>query len=218
MVITVSSISFKELLQYCATRLASPRVLALVALLGAAGAALSAAPTPASVAACALLAGSLVVQFRVWDDLADVAFDRAHHPRRVLAASRNLRPYFLLVAGLSVLNAGAIAALRAPLQLTAYLLLLAAFALLYHRRVWPRGRRVLRNQLVLSKYPVFLYLGTYGAAPRALLGGALALYLLLTMFDLSSDKGLRARLTPRARLVIAAAAFALVLAALIWSR
>jgi hypothetical protein len=218
MEIKVSSTSFaNELARYAANRLITMRVAALVVLVIAVSLAISNHRSPASIGMTALLAGLLIVQFRLWDDLADLDFDRVHHPDRILVASHHVQPYFILVASLAVLNAVIIALLRSPAQLSAYVLLLAGTAILYRRRAWPGAWRLARTQLVLIKYPVFLYLCAQEGAAGNVAGGGIATYLLLSLIDLASDSSLRMLPARRWLLVFEIAAFAIIVVTFTWS-
>lgn len=213
----MSSISFvSELARYAASRLGTARIVALTVLVIAVSLAISTHRSPTDIGTSALLAGLLIAQFRLWDDLADIDFDRIHHPRRILVTSRNVRTYFILVAFLAVLNAAIIAALRSPAQLIAYMLLLAGTATLYRRRAWSGAWRLLRTQLVLIKYPVFLYLCASDGIPEHLIWGGITTYLLLGLVDLASDTTLRTLPAQRWLLTFELTIFIAILAALIW--
>ena len=218
MEIRVSSISFvNELTRYTASRLATVRIAALTVLVIAMSLVVSPDPSPTDIGTTALLAALLIAQFRLWDDLADVDFDRVHHPHRVLVASRDVRPYFILVIGLTVLNTVVIAALRSPAQLLAYVLLLAGMAMIYRRRTWSGSWRLVRTQLVLIKYPVFLYLCAQGGLHGNFVWGILAIYLLLSFMDLMTDTTLQSIPARRWLLSLELIALVVILVSLTWS-
>jgi hypothetical protein len=218
MEIKVSSTSFvNELARYAASRLATARIVALTMMVIASSVAVSTHRSPADIGTSALLAGLLIVQFRLWDDLADIDFDRVHHPYRILVTSHDLRPYFILVAGLAILNAAVIATLGSPAQLIAYMLLLAGMATLYRRWTWPGAWRLVRAQLVLIKYPAFLYFCAHDAAPMYLVWSGITTYLLLSLVDLFSDNTLRRLPARRWLLALELAALTFILATFTWS-
>ena len=66
-------------------------------------------PSPSTVLLTTALAGSLVLQFRLWDDLADLPEDRRRHPDRVLGRTRTTRPFWGLLAATAALNVGLVA-------------------------------------------------------------------------------------------------------------
>jgi hypothetical protein len=105
-----------------------------------------------SALALALLACALL-QFRLWDDLEDLARDRQVHPDRVLArAPSNL---FRWLLGALTVAALALAAVAGPAALVTLAALDLTFLAAY-RLVRPRvAEGVWRYPLLLSKYPAF---------------------------------------------------------------
>ena len=154
---------------------------------------------------------------RLWDDLADLNFDRNNHPDRTLVTSSNIRPYFILVAGLTVLSAMILAVMRPPSHWFTYVLLLAGTAIIYRRQVWPGAWRLVRMQLVLIKYPVFLYLCAQDGTPVSMARSGIAVYLLLSFIDLLSDATLRLLPARRWLLILELALFAVFMGTLLWS-
>lgn len=119
----------------------------------------------------------IVIQFRLWDDLADREHDRINHPDRVLSRSP-LGPFRILLAMLAV--AALLAASAGGLRpLLALAVLNAVFAGLYGF-VRPRLNAVFwQYPVLLSKYPaivgiVALAVGTPG--PRRFALAALLVY------------------------------------------
>jgi SAM-dependent methyltransferase len=165
-------------------RIVKWQVAALAALVVASG---FAAEAPASWVEALLRGGFavlVIMQLRLWDDLADRAHDRRAHPARVLARRGGSdAPFIALVIALGL----AAAAMLAPLaeaqgRLAAYAGLLAALALIYGIR-WTERRRAARDLLVLLKYPaiVLLSVATPGN-PRAWLCAAAA-FALVAFYD-----------------------------------
>lgn len=186
----LSTSFINELTRYAASRLITMRIAALLILVIAVSLAISTHRSPTDVGTTILLASLLIVQFRLWDDLADLDFDRNHHPDRTLVTSDNIRPFFTLVVSLAVLNTTILAVLRSPGQWFVYILLLVGTAIIYHRRVWPKAWRVVHNQLVLMKYPVILYLCVQDGVTKNLVIGGIAVYILLSLIDLLSNASL----------------------------
>ncbi|WP_146204562.1 hypothetical protein [Massilia glaciei] len=187
----MSSKSWPEDLQnYAATRLLRPRIALLWLVVGACMLAASAGGGPDRMAASMLLAAFLIAQFRLWDDLADRAHDARHHARRVLVGSPHAGRFSQLCVAGALPVLGLLWAWREPMRLAAYGLLCAAMAGLYLASgAWPR---LLRAQLVLLKYPSFVWLVASGVSPRAGLGLGAALWLVLALHDLLSDRTLQA--------------------------
>ncbi len=137
----------------------------------------------------ALLAALLLIQFRLWDDLTDRAYDAALHPHRVLMNTPYLRGFWLVCIAL-VLPVAGVLSLNGVDHLLAYAALLAAMAALY--AVADRLPRLLRAHLVLLKYPAFLWLCVWNVSADRWLFAALGLYLALSLYEIASDAALRA--------------------------
>jgi 4-hydroxybenzoate polyprenyltransferase len=174
---------------YLRTRLPAPRFGPLGLALVLAALAGGPVPGPGTLAWQAALATSLLLQFRLWDDLADRERDRRRHPGRVLVAARSLGPFHALHGA----AAGAAVLLLATgpdpgRRLAVYGLLALALALWYGpgRRRWPQP--VLGYHVVLAKYPVFAcLLGGGPAHPVPRLLAILSLYLGLCVYEVLHD-------------------------------
>ncbi len=183
-----------ELLRYRQSRLPAGLHLSLALFLWTASLVTGWPATAASLAVNLVLAGTLVLQFRLWDDLNDVARDRIDHPRRVLCQATSLSHFRLLLAAIFALNVAAITLLKPGHFLVAFLILNMALFLWY--RV-PRTFRLysfFSYHVVLVKYPVFVYLLGFVAAgdegaPRLF---AMALvYLCFCVYEVLHDERLR---------------------------
>jgi hypothetical protein len=134
---------------------------------------------PGGGPAGAVLAWTLIAQFRLWDDLADRHEDRVRDPDRDLVRARSLLPFRLLAAALFVGNAAWLA-LPTPRPLLLPFLILSGLLL-----AWYAGLRrlirgpILRSHLLLLKYPTIAYLV---AAPPRLLADAVFLILLALVY------------------------------------
>ena len=99
------------------------------------------------------LLGCALLQFRLWDDIEDLAHDRRAHPDRVLARAPS-GPFRWLL-GVLTIAALAIAAASGPAVLGTLCALDLMFLAAY-RLVRPRvADGVWRYPLLLSKYPAF---------------------------------------------------------------
>lgn len=161
-----------------------------------------------------LLVGSLLVQFRLWDDLADRMRDRQNHPERLLARTNRVGPFVGLLVVLSGSNLVWLVLSRPVTAFVVLLTLDAGFAAWYGglRERWPGV--VLQYHVLLSKYPVFVYLvGAARPAPwtTTRLCLLLVIYLGLCIREIHSDPGLRS-----ARGWLRAEALALVVVGLVW--
>jgi hypothetical protein len=161
-----------------------PRVPLLAAVLAAAGLAVEPARgVPEALLRFALLL-LLVVQFRLWRDVADREHERSRHPRRVLARHRGRASAFLaLLAGLAVPIVALLASFDdAPRRMTGYGVLALACAVVYGSRASSHGR-VMRTAWLLLQYPAFVLLAIpHPGEPPALVAAAVV-YLLAMLRD-----------------------------------
>jgi SAM-dependent methyltransferase len=177
-----SSSPAAELVAYGGERIVTPRIALLIALIAGLGFAAEPPHDGISAALRIGLAALLVVQFRLWDDLADRAYDRRHHPERVLVArKRTDAPYLATLGAMAV---GIVALLAAQGQalwrVAAYVGLALLLALVY--RIGESARR-LRSQGVLLKYPVFVLLPLAAPFTRGALVYAALAYAVVTLYD-----------------------------------
>lgn len=104
-------------------------------------------------------AGALFVfTFRLWDDVADLEYDRRHYPQRILVRSDNILYFqlflWLLVAGLT----GLVLAVAGNVRALAFLAMVAVLVVTYRVTGKRSSLRGVRVSLVLAKYPVFVLL------------------------------------------------------------
>lgn len=183
--------------EYTRSRLLRWRILALWALLVATRLIAAPLPDPESVATPALFLALALVVLRLWDDLADLEYDRSRHPQRMLVRSDNLSMFVAVVVLGLLLMGGAQA--DDSRRLAVYVALLVWLALLYHSSLGIRVPRTARAVLVLIKYPVLVYLA--GADPSRRAGlAALFLYLALLMYEWRDDPEMRA--APRQQILL----------------
>lgn len=179
-----SSSPVAELVAYGGERIATLRILLLVALVAGLGFAVEPPHDATNALIRATLAALLVIQFRLWDDIADREHDRARHPERVLQRHQGHgTPFFVLLGALTVPillllftleNAGA--------RIGAYGVLAAAIAVVYGSQATTHGR-LMRMGWVLLKYPVFVLLPLASpASPSAWVAAAIA-YLVVMLYD-----------------------------------
>jgi 4-hydroxybenzoate polyprenyltransferase len=197
---------------YVRTRLPAARFGPLALALVLASLAGEPIPGPGALLRRLVLAASLILQFRIWDDLADRERDRQRHPDRILPAARGLEPFHALWGGASALTVGLLATGPWPARrLAVYGALglgLGAWYLAGRAR-WTQP--VLHYHVVLAKYPVFVYLlGGDTARPLPRLLAALAVYLALCAWEVIHDP--EAARAPGARSALRAEVAALVTA------
>lgn len=141
-----------------------------------------------------ILAMCMVVQFRLWDDLADVENDRVHHPSRVLCQTQSHQVFWGLVGTLCIVNTVLIATFKSYTALAAFFVLNVACVLWYSL---PRkSDDIFVHAMVLVKYPVFVFLlsGPRGEwhLSLSLCYGMLVTFLCFCAYELQHDERLRA--------------------------
>ncbi len=146
-----------ESFDYLSSRILCARIALLWILLTAATVLTAAEPLlrlPWEVLGCALF----ITAFRLWDDLADLDFDRRHHPQRVLVRATSLTCFCLTLWTMVALLVGLVTLLAGGVRALGLLLLVSAFWFLYRIDRAHALRRDWRRVLVLVKYPVFVLL------------------------------------------------------------
>ncbi len=180
-----------DLVAYGRGRIARWRIAALAAAIAALAFIAEAPRGVEDALSRAVLAALLVVSFRIWDDLADRAYDSAHHPSRVLVRSAAVGWFWALFAGLAAISACAVGAFGGPLSLSIYAGSIVLLAVVYHGPRRLTRDRFVRTQLVLLKYPAFIALLTaQGFSGRTVLAGAVG-YLSLSVYEWRDDPALR---------------------------
>jgi hypothetical protein len=111
-----------------------------------------------SLAGTAVLVTLLVLQFRLWDDVADRARDAVSHPRRVVVRA-GVRTFVALLIGLTV--AALVAAWTAGgVEVVALVAGLDAAACVSYGLIRPMvADAIWRFGVVLLKYPMFVVIG-----------------------------------------------------------
>ncbi len=186
----MSSTSFpEELLAWAVTRLAIARIVLLWLVLSASIQLIAHEFFTASAITGSLLAAILIIQFRLWDDLADRTLDATLHPQRVLVNTSRLRHFQLMCGALALPIAIGLFFIGTD-HLLVYAALLAAMSLVYAAGTTALPRLV-RTHLVLLKYPVFIWLCAWNFSQERWLSVAIGIYLILCLFEIASDATLR---------------------------
>lgn len=176
-----------ELLDYARTRILRGRIALLWLIVLCA--CLAAGPLGGAgrivwlAAACALL----IAQFRLWDDLEDVAHDTAHHPERTLVRSADRDRYYALLGVSIIVLMPLLAVFAGKFQAMAYLALIVGFGLVYRMLRALAPRRFVRSMLVLAKYPAFVLLLASDPWRLWTVAVAMTLYLLLAVYEWRHD-------------------------------
>lgn len=171
------------------------RSLPLLLALAAAMALVGGLASLLSRTAAALLA---VVAFRLWDDVEDVAHDRAHHPERVLCRLSSLRAPRLAWKLLLALSGASLVAVGGTIAPFLAATATVACAYLGARRLRDPRLRAAITHVVLLKAPLLALALAPSSTPLATaLGRALTLYGLVGLYELGHDA--EARRSPQLR-------------------
>lgn len=146
-----------DILRYRRERLPMALVLSVAALLTVAAIAASGKVSAADVVWNVALAGLLVIQFRLWDDLNDIDLDRISHPNRVLCRLESHSHFRFVLAILFAMNSVALSLSKSPQSATVFIVLNIVF-LLWYRVLREYFSAFLHVHVVLTKYPVFAFL------------------------------------------------------------
>ena len=145
-----------ELLRYRRERLPLRLVLTVSLLLAAAAAIAVSSYGWTALLWNLVLAALMFVQFRIWDDLADIERDRDEFPGRVLCNVSQRTPFWFAVVGFFMTAGLGILCLKSQVSAITFGALNMLFLLWYHaiRRFFGRLLNVIA---VLAKYPAFVF-------------------------------------------------------------
>jgi SAM-dependent methyltransferase/4-hydroxybenzoate polyprenyltransferase len=154
-----SNAAVAELVAYGRERIATTHFALLVAIVAGLGFAVARPQGAADALLRVALAFLLVVQFRLWDDVADREHDRLRHPERVLQRHKGRATPFLVAMGVLTVPILALLLLldHDEARVGAYGLLALALAVVYGSHATTHGR-VMRMGWVLLQFPVFVLL------------------------------------------------------------
>lgn len=169
-----------DLSRYFATRILRWRIALLWALLVTASVAAEDADAISAFLPRAGLGALLIIQFRLWDDLADREHDAIHHPQRVLPNCGDPRLFRIVLLGSIILAACALGASGNMRTVVLYGVLILFLATVY---AYGRPGRAYRIQGVLLKYPAFVFLLSPDAANARVAWCAAALYCLISIHE-----------------------------------
>ncbi len=132
---------------------------------------------------------TLLLQFRLWDDISDIDRDRQKHPDRVMARAETLLPFIYLTAALFTVNLLLLAAQPGPpRRLWVFLLLNAAYLLWYNLLRGILHSRVFAYHVVLVKYPVIVFfLSGDGGDMWSLLLAVVMVFISFSMYEALHD-------------------------------
>lgn len=193
-----------QITSYVRTRFPARIYLFLALFLCTAGAGSSEGLVSSGFIPAVALAYTLMLQFRLWDDLESLEEDRAQHPDRILSKAASLVPSRAFLILLFTLNT-VLLSLRADFvpRIAGFLLLSGGFF------CWYRGRRRLApnkladGHLILLKYPLFVYLVTEPAQASfvSLAVSMSVVYLCFCIYEILHDRSVGG--LPAARKILA---------------
>lgn len=112
-------------------------------------------PTVRDALISCVLAYSLVLVFRIVDDLADLSSDRLRHPNRVLVQAASVTPIVVLASAIAAGDILLMLRLSHPgLRIAVFSAISIFLGLWYHWRARLRAGPLVSAHVVLIKYPV----------------------------------------------------------------
>ena len=185
--------SSKLLSRYLGTRLPMRELVPLAVFLGAAGLGATAPAQVSSSIMAVILAMTLILQFRIWDDIADRDQDRVNHPGRVISIAKNINPVITFSGILFSINGLVLVWLHSSALKPMVYLALCIFILAWYRfRPVRFATSLLNSYLVLLKYPVIVWLiVATTTAPDRILYCLLSVYLIFLIFEVLDDRELQ---------------------------
>ena len=165
-------------------------------LIAAAGAAAGGSlPTVRDALTGFVLAYTLVLVFRICDDLADLGSDRLHHPGRVLVQASSVTPIVVLAS--TIAAADILLMLRQPqsgARIALFVAISVFLALWYRWRARLRAGPLVSAHVVLIKYPVISLLTCVrwdGLSQHTALPALGTIYLGLCIYEQVHDRVVR---------------------------
>lgn len=206
--------SFVEELQaYTRTRF-RPGVYVPLAVFLCAASAIGAQAVPWDrIAAAVLTSLALLLQFRVWDDLADRHRDAVEHPDRVLPVSQRVGQYRWLVTAMAMMNTALVMILGTLLHVMVFALVNLTFFAWYGLLREHVTHQLLRSHAVLLKYPAFVFVlsGIVAVRSPLYLGYSMLItYFAICIYEIVHDPALQR--DPRSLPLLAAETAVVVLA------
>ena len=167
-------------------------MLALLLLLAFAAWRLVSPRTIQTAAMDLAIAVTLLLQFRLGDDLVDLPHDRKEHPERILCQVENPASFWRFVGTLELAGLALVLSQR---PVSAWLAWFAAQALLglWYSRPWRKHWRAIDYHIILLKYPALVFVIASRNDVEVFQGVLVLLgaYLILCVYEAVSDPQLR---------------------------
>lgn len=181
----------KELAIYCRSRLVVWRIATLTFIVTAFSVAISRDLSLVSIILTFLLIVLLIAQFRLRDDLHDIPHDSLYAPDRVLVTSWFIPNYYFVLALFFIVIGAFLVMFRSTQQFAIYLIACAFMEFIYRFSNWKGAWRLLRNHIVILKYPAFLFICSPLFDIERFINMSGILYLILSIEDLATDKSIQ---------------------------
>lgn len=141
-----------------------------------------------------MLSFMLILQFRLWDDIADRERDRLKQPERVLCRTSDIKPFLIAATILPLINGILLAWYQGHINwIPAYLLLCASLLAWYRLRPSSASPGLLNSALVLLKYPFIAWLVSTAAEDPVMpliFSCLFSVYLIFIIFEILDDPAL----------------------------
>ncbi len=147
-----------------------------------------------------LLACTLLFQFRLWDDLNDLARDRRDHPERILSRSKSLAPFYAATGLSFVINLVLLLWLYSTIAVGIFLTLNLTFLAWYQLAGKFKIHATVAYHIILIKYPIFVLLlasADLATEVRSMLYAMAVVYFSFCVYELLHDQQLRSILDLR---------------------
>lgn len=180
----------KELVAYCNERLPARIMLSLTVFLSTAIITAANELALGKLVIIIAIALSLVIQFRLWDDVADLPRDRVDHPDRVLCSAESFTHFYVMLIGLCLLNIAMTEIFISRRALIVLILLNIAYLAWYDGLRRAGTGTICGYHVVLLKYPAFVYLLSQQFADQGWLPVAFAMgivYFCFCAFEVLDD-------------------------------
>jgi len=194
-IVVVYKYSIEELAGYLASRMPPGLYVPLAAFLAAAAFAATNSAIAWQWLWAVWLALLLVLQFRLWDDIADLEFDRIHNPDRVLCRTVNLHRFYYVGGALALINGVLIGVSHEGLaRIGGFVTLCLAVLAWYRWRPRDSGYLLLNAHVILLKYPAIVWLITPESVSDKWLNFfccLVSVYLVFSIYEILHDERLR---------------------------
>lgn len=185
----------KDLGDYFYTRFPITQFIPLAIFLSLAGLAVSSPAQPLPWLVASILSLSLVLQFRIWDDIADRDLDRVTHPERVLPHTQYMHLFFIIAAALFVMNGILVYWYQDnSTRAAGYLVLSVSLLTWYRLRPNVLSTSLLNSLVILAKYSVIAWLISSPVADTDLMlffSCLFSVYLIFIIFEVLDDTNLQ---------------------------